>query len=304
MTNSQPSVVCGLDGSEESASATEVARELATALDRRLVLAHVVPEPTSLLYRNTVARRRRWRAALRGGWVDMRGAAHHAETRVVLGDVADALREVCRDERAEFLVLGSRGRSGLAAAALGSVSAELAVSSECPVIIVPAGAAERFVRPSDPDGHILCGVDGSLRRRTCAAGRRADRAGAGPGTTPTSHRRGRSGRHAGHARCGGRRSADRDRLPGTPRTARGRTRLLRRAGRGDRAGPSPHRAPIGVAVRVDGGHRRIHLSRRLRRRDHRMRTRYRAWLARRAIASPPMHRVGAIRAPRLRWWPS
>ena len=162
MTNSQPSVVCGIDGSEESVSATEVARELATALDRRLVLAHAVPEPTSFPYGDAVARERRRRAALRDGWVDRRAAAHHAEARVVLGDVVEALRTVCREERAEFLVLGSRGRLGLAAAVLGSVSAELAVSSECPVIVVPAGAAERFMTRSKPGGHILCGGDGSL----------------------------------------------------------------------------------------------------------------------------------------------
>jgi nucleotide-binding universal stress UspA family protein len=84
-----------------------------------------------------------------------------ADTRVFIGDVAGGLRSVCDAERAEFLVVGSRGRSSLAAAVLGSVSLEMAGTSRCPVVVVPPGAGERFLMRDEPGGSIICGVAGS-----------------------------------------------------------------------------------------------------------------------------------------------
>jgi hypothetical protein len=46
-------IVCGVDGSPASLVAASVAREFATALDRRLVLTHAVQTPEPLPFGGT-----------------------------------------------------------------------------------------------------------------------------------------------------------------------------------------------------------------------------------------------------------
>jgi nucleotide-binding universal stress UspA family protein len=65
-------------------------------------------------------------------------------TAVVLGSPAEALDVFCGEEDAELLVVGSRGHTGLAAA-LVSVSGQLARAGGCPVVVVPPDAADRFL---------------------------------------------------------------------------------------------------------------------------------------------------------------
>jgi nucleotide-binding universal stress UspA family protein len=158
------SVVCGVDGSEDSHWAIRVAAELARATDTRLVLAHVVEGPPDFhLGGNARMRESEIQHALVGGGRLLERAAGtlRADTRVLIGDVADALHGVCEEQRAELLVVGSRGRSRLAAAALGSVSLEMAGTSSCPVVVVPPGAGERFLTHDVSGGSIVCGVAGS-----------------------------------------------------------------------------------------------------------------------------------------------
>jgi nucleotide-binding universal stress UspA family protein len=57
--------------------------------------------------------------------------------------VVDGLLSVAAEEEAEMIVLGSRGRGRMRAAALGSVAAETATKAPCPVLVVSPAAAER-----------------------------------------------------------------------------------------------------------------------------------------------------------------
>ena len=57
------------------------------------------------------------------------------EYRVALGGPAKALIEVSRGSR--MLVVGSRGRGGLAGMLLGSVSEQCVRHADCPVLVVP-----------------------------------------------------------------------------------------------------------------------------------------------------------------------
>jgi nucleotide-binding universal stress UspA family protein len=57
------------------------------------------------------------------------------EYRVALGGPAKTLIDVSRQSR--MLVVGSRGRGGLAGMLLGSVSEQCVRHAECPVLVVP-----------------------------------------------------------------------------------------------------------------------------------------------------------------------
>jgi nucleotide-binding universal stress UspA family protein len=179
MTNTSRSIVAGVDGSPAARSAALVARELATALGYRLVLAHAADDPPPFPYGDVRVRELERRRATRAG---KRLLAHagqdiDAERRVVLGDAAEQLANVADEEGAELLVVGARRHGGIAAALLGSVSRRLAVTAGCPVLIVPPGADERFLDQAGPDARIVCGFDGSegARRALAVAERLADR---------------------------------------------------------------------------------------------------------------------------------
>jgi nucleotide-binding universal stress UspA family protein len=65
------------------------------------------------------------------------------ERRVEFGQPAEQLVRVAEEENAELVVVGSRGRSPMRAALLGSVSASAIALARCPVLVVPPEAAAR-----------------------------------------------------------------------------------------------------------------------------------------------------------------
>lgn len=163
----QHSIVCGVDGSQVSRSAVQVAARLAEALDLRLVLAHAAEERSTFPYRDRRLGELQRRRAIEDGQrllddVATELSGVRAETRVVLGAAVESLSALCREASAELMIVGSRGRGPLKAAVLGSVSARLASTAECPVLVVPAAeAAERFLARKVSGGSIVCGIDGS-----------------------------------------------------------------------------------------------------------------------------------------------
>ena len=163
MTQTRNSIVCGVDGSAAGAAATRVAAELASDLDAQLTLVHAVDDPPPFPYGDARERELQRGRSVRAGTrlLDAAAAGLDAQLTVRLGDPVDALEAVCREESAALLVVGSRGRSGLAAALLGSVSVRLAGKGMCPVVIVPPGAGQRFHARARSGSAIVCGVDGS-----------------------------------------------------------------------------------------------------------------------------------------------
>jgi nucleotide-binding universal stress UspA family protein len=157
------SIICGVDGSPSSRSAARVASRLARKLNIRFVLAHATEDRPTFPYRDTRLREIQRRRAIDAGQrllddvaADLPEAA--PETRVTLGPPVEALSALCSAEAAELLVVGSRGRGPVAAAVLGSVSARVATVAECPVVVVPTAAAERYLEPGTPAG--VSSVDG------------------------------------------------------------------------------------------------------------------------------------------------
>ena len=111
------SIVVGVNGSRQSHAAAAVARRLARALDRRLILAHAAADPPSFLFPDARERGRQRARAVEDGFDLLRSVAAtlpdaDGQTAVVLGTPDEALMSFCYDEQAELLVVGSRGRGG------------------------------------------------------------------------------------------------------------------------------------------------------------------------------------------------
>ena len=159
------SIICGVDSSEASHSAARVAARLARTLHVGFVLAHVAEDRPTFPYRDARLRELQRRRATEEGQRLLEGVAAELpgtapELRVTFGTPVEALRALCSEESAELLVVGSRGRGRLATAVLGSVSARLASTADCPVVVVSTpAAADRFLERETRGGSILCGVD-------------------------------------------------------------------------------------------------------------------------------------------------
>jgi nucleotide-binding universal stress UspA family protein len=127
-------VVCGVDGSEGSQAAAHVATRLADELHAALTLVSVhAPrgagdEGAAGLAVTTLSTPTR----------------DHVERLAISGDPAEELTRAAAERKAALLVVGSRGRGSVRAALLGSVSAEVTRRSQCPVLIVPPGAAGHY----------------------------------------------------------------------------------------------------------------------------------------------------------------
>jgi nucleotide-binding universal stress UspA family protein len=142
-------VICCVDGSDAARSALHVARRLVERLDLELVLLHVQP-PTEApgVSAAPAGQQRLHEAEMQDAEALLAGIAHEHELgqdvrrRAEIGPAADSILAVCAEERAELVVLGSRGRGGLKAALLGSVSTKVAAHAPCPCVIVPPDAGE------------------------------------------------------------------------------------------------------------------------------------------------------------------
>lgn len=111
-------IVCGVDGSDESRRALAVAERLATRLGAEVDPVFVDPVR---------------------GWDD----ARPIPVRVEVGDPVHELREQGDGVGVRMIAVGSRGHGPVRRALLGSVSAALAATAPCPVLVVPPTAAAR-----------------------------------------------------------------------------------------------------------------------------------------------------------------
>lgn len=79
----------------------------------------------------------------------LEGRSWQVERRVVPGRAASVILDAAEELAADIIVLGSRGRSGMASMLLGSVSAEVAERARCAVLVARGPLASRLVVATD-----------------------------------------------------------------------------------------------------------------------------------------------------------
>lgn len=145
-------IVVGVDGSPPSQAALRFASDEARLRDARVVAVHawtyvsaaplgepgMLPMPTpdlpGLLEAERDAADGELQAAIRAALGEKPPV--EIEPRLVEGDAAESL--VAAAQGADLVVVGSRGRGGLASALLGSVSSHVVHHATCPVVVVKA----------------------------------------------------------------------------------------------------------------------------------------------------------------------
>jgi len=145
-------IVVGVDGSPESLAALRWAADEARLRGARLVAVHawlfapppevgapgMFPVPAFDLPGAVEAERDAAEtdlgAALANAFPE--GAPVEVESKLVEDDAGEAL--VRESKQADLVVVGSRGRSGIAAALLGSISKHVVDHAPCPVVVVKA----------------------------------------------------------------------------------------------------------------------------------------------------------------------
>lgn len=154
-------IVVGIDGSETSAAALDLAVDEAGWWDTSLLIVHavsmplvavpfgsmVVVPPTDDLekYSHAVLAEATQRAQDRSPGIQVQTAS------TVLPPAEALLRE---SAEATAVVVGSRGLGAIGTTFLGSVSTRVSSRAECPTIVVSSA-------PAHPSGPIVVGVDGS-----------------------------------------------------------------------------------------------------------------------------------------------
>jgi nucleotide-binding universal stress UspA family protein len=132
-------VMCAIDDDGLAPGVLATAAAIAERLDVALTVVHS-PYPSIFLNGE------RYRRALERGnaLVDRLTDGYRVDSRIVeIGEPGRLISNVAR-EGASMVVLGTRGRTGLRAAILGSVSQAVSAQAPCPVVTVSADGA-----PSD-----------------------------------------------------------------------------------------------------------------------------------------------------------
>jgi nucleotide-binding universal stress UspA family protein len=122
------------DFAPHSAHAYRVARALARDYGARLVVVHVVPTPPFTTAREADKDLREANGRQRELRTRLRGLSHSYRLRQ--GRPSTGILEAARGSGCDLIVMGSRGRTGLRRALLGSVAEAVLRRANCPVLIV------------------------------------------------------------------------------------------------------------------------------------------------------------------------
>jgi nucleotide-binding universal stress UspA family protein len=129
-------LICGVGDSPEDAEALRVAARLSNTAGLRLVVVHV--EDTSGPGSAHQVRAQQRGRRLLDRVLAQQALGGRADTRVEVGAPAEELARVAAEEAATLILLGSPTRHCLRRRRTGRLTAELAATTDCPVVVVPA----------------------------------------------------------------------------------------------------------------------------------------------------------------------
>lgn len=130
-------ILCGTDFSTLGTSATRVAAAMAKASEQPLVIAHVLDFPAS--QRQEPERRELVEGAerqLEAEAARLRHQQSNVTTRVLFGDLAEALIAEAYEQKARLMVVGAHSRDADSSWRLGRVADTLAARSGMPLLVV------------------------------------------------------------------------------------------------------------------------------------------------------------------------
>jgi nucleotide-binding universal stress UspA family protein len=137
-------IACCVDASSDASAVVRVALWLANSLELELVLVHVAPHTNVPGVAAAVGGQERLRAeehdeaeAVITRVVAAAGLPSDIRTRAEIGAVGERIVEICAEEDAALVVVGSRRRGGLKAAVLGSTSQHVVGHAPCSCVVVP-----------------------------------------------------------------------------------------------------------------------------------------------------------------------
>jgi nucleotide-binding universal stress UspA family protein len=140
-------IAVGVDGSESSAAALKWAIRLAKGMGSQVIAVYAIDIPVFLLepYDVPIQFDEEWRAAMKSEFEDrwckpLKVAGVRYRAIMEDGRAASVVAAVADRENADVIVVGRRGRGGVAELLLGSASHELVLHSRRPVMVVSAKA--------------------------------------------------------------------------------------------------------------------------------------------------------------------
>ncbi len=148
-------ILCPVDYSESTETAISLVVDLAKANNSKIVLLHVIePDKQAISIDQSIDNR--FQERLRTQFLDVFDVNYRLETRH--GDPAKTTIEYANKIGADMIVMGTKGRTGLASLMIGSVARKVMADASCPVVTVKTPAkfadpASRAVVPAPMYSH-------------------------------------------------------------------------------------------------------------------------------------------------------
>jgi len=136
-------IVVGVDGSESAAAALKWAVRLAKGMGSQVTAVYAIDVPTYVPqpYGTPIQFDDEWRAAMKADFENkwckpLKVSGVRYRTVMEDGRAASVIAVVADRENADVVVIGRRGRGGVAELLLGSASHELVLHSKRPVLVI------------------------------------------------------------------------------------------------------------------------------------------------------------------------
>jgi nucleotide-binding universal stress UspA family protein len=139
-------ICCPIDFSDASRAAMEVAADLARRFGAELVLLHAYPIPgytfpdgsvvaSPKMMQDLADQAQKHLEEWRGDAEKLLGAPRVTAEKAV-GEPAAEILEVAKQARADLIVMGTHGRTGLEHALMGSIAERVVRRAHCPVLTI------------------------------------------------------------------------------------------------------------------------------------------------------------------------